>query len=85
MKLCASQWILKRGVTGVGIGLYQGSVLFSIVLETLSCEFGTEVPWELLYTDYLAVDADSLKVHSQVERLERMYEEQMFHTYHAEY
>ena len=26
MKLCAIQWTVKPGVTGVGIGLYQGSV-----------------------------------------------------------
>ena len=49
---------------GVEVGVHQGSVLspllFIIVLEALSREFRTGVPWELLYADDLAVAADSL-------------------------
>ena len=50
---------------GVGVGVHQGSVLspllFILVLEALSREFRTGVPWELLYADDLAVIADSLE------------------------
>ena len=50
---------------GVGVGVHQGSVLspllFILVLEALSCEFRTGVPWELLYADDLAVIADTLE------------------------
>ena len=49
---------------GVGVGVHQGSVLspllFILVLEALSCEFRTGVPWELLYADDLAIIADTL-------------------------
>ena len=49
---------------GVEVGVHQGSVLspllFIMVLEALSREFRTGVPWELLYADDLAVAADSL-------------------------
>ena len=49
----------------VRVGVHQGSVLslllFSIVLETLSTEFRTGVPWELLYADDLALIAESEK------------------------
>jgi len=42
---------------GVGVCVHQGSVLspllFILVLEVLSCEFRTGVPWELLYDDDL--------------------------------
>ena len=38
---------------GVGVGVHQGSVLspllFILVLEALSREFRSSVPWELLY------------------------------------
>ena len=50
---------------GVGVGVHQGSVLspllFILVLEALSREFCTGVPWELLYADDLAVIADTLE------------------------
>ena len=52
---------------GVGVGVHQGSVLspllFILVVEALSRQFGTGVPWELLYADHLAVIimADSLE------------------------
>ena len=49
----------------VGVGVHQGSVLspllFILVLEALSSQFRTSVPWELLYADELAVMADSLE------------------------
>ena len=49
----------------MGVGVHQGSVLspllFIIVLEALSREFRTGVPWELLYADDLVVIADSLE------------------------
>ena len=48
----------------VKVGVYQGSVLspllFILVLEALSREFRTGVPWELLYADDLVIMADSL-------------------------
>ena len=48
---------------GVGVGVHQGSVLspllFILVLEALSQEFRTGVPWELLYADDLIIIADS--------------------------
>ena len=50
---------------GVGVGVHQGSVLspllFILVLEALSRQFRTGVPWELLYADDLAVMAESLE------------------------
>jgi hypothetical protein len=49
----------------VGVGVHQGSVLslllFILVLEALSREFRSGVPWELLYADDRAVMADSLE------------------------
>ena len=49
----------------VNVGVHQGSVLspllFIIVLEALSREFRTGVPWELLYADDLALIAESLE------------------------
>ena len=50
---------------GVGVRVHQGSVLsallFILVLEALSREFRTGVPWELLFDDDLAVIADTLE------------------------
>ena len=47
------------------MGVHQRSILspllFILVLEALSREFRTGVPWELLYADDLAVIADSLE------------------------
>ena len=47
---------------GVGVGVHQGSVLspllFILVMEALSCEFRTGIPWELLYADDLVLIVD---------------------------
>ena len=47
----------------MGVGVMQGSVLspllFNLVLEALSLEFGTGVPWELIYTDDLVLITDT--------------------------
>ena len=49
----------------VNVGVHQGLVLspllFIIILEALSREFHTGVPWELLYADDLALIAESLE------------------------
>ena len=49
----------------VKIGVHQGSVLspllFIIVLEALSQEFRSGVPWEDLYADDLVIIAELLK------------------------
>ena len=54
------------------VGVHQGSVLspllFIIVLEALSREFSTGLPWELLYVDDLVLIAES------IEDLERKFE-----------
>ena len=50
---------------GVEVCVHQGSVLgpllFILVLEALSRQFLTGVPWELLYVHDLVVMADSLE------------------------
>ena len=45
----------------VTVGVHQGSLLFIIVMETLSREFRTACPWELLYADDLVIISDSIK------------------------
>ena len=49
----------------VQVGVHQGSVLspllFIIVLEALSREFRTGLPWEMLYADDLVIMADSIE------------------------
>ena len=49
----------------VKVGVHQGSVmsplLFIIVLEALSREFRTGLPWDLLYADNLVLMADSIE------------------------
>ena len=49
----------------VKVGVHQGSVLspllFIIVLEALSREFRSGVPWEDLYADDLVINAESLE------------------------
>jgi hypothetical protein len=63
---------------GVRVGVHQGSVLspllFIIVLEALSREFGRSVPWEDLYADDLAIVADTLE--KLVERV-KIWKEEM--------
>ena len=55
--------VLVRGT--VKVGVHQGSVLspllFIIVLEALSREFCSRVPWEDLYADDLVIIAESLE------------------------
>ena len=50
---------------GVKVGVHQGSVLspllFIIVMEALSREFRTSLPWELLYADDLVLMSDSIE------------------------
>ena len=49
----------------INVGVHQGSVLspllFGIVMEATSMKYGIGCPWELLYTDDLAIAADFLK------------------------
>ena len=49
----------------VKAGVHQGPVLspllFIIVLEALSREFGAGIPWEDLYADDLVIIADSME------------------------
>ena len=48
----------------VKVSVHQGSILkpllFNIVLEALSCQFGSGVPLENLYADDLVIIAESL-------------------------
>ena len=57
------RWVSEE--FGVGVGVHQGSVLspllFIIVLESLSREFRTGCPWELLYADDLMINAESME------------------------
>ena len=53
-------------VFNVNVGVHQGSVLspllFILVMEALSREFRTGVPWELLYADDLVIVAETLEL-----------------------
>ena len=58
--------VLVRGtVKNLKVGVHQGSVLspllFIIVLEALSREFRSGVPWEDLYADDLVIISESLE------------------------
>ena len=66
MQMRRAVYVLVRGtVTEVKVGVHQGSVLspllFIIVLEALSREFRSGVPWEDLYADDLVIIAESLE------------------------
>ena len=67
-KLCKSAVSINNTIGEdfeVKVGVHQGSVLspllFIIVMEALSREFRTSLPWELLYADDLALLAESLQ------------------------
>ena len=51
-------------VFNIQVGVHQGSavspLIFIIILETLSREFRTGYPWELLYADDLEIIADTM-------------------------
>ena len=57
--------LVKGTVKSLKVSVHQGSLLslllFIIVLEALSCEFRSGVPWEDLYADDLVIIAESLK------------------------
>ena len=65
----AKSTVIINGAIGdpfpVKVGVHQGHVLspllFIIVLEALSREFRTGLPWELLYADNLRLMADSIE------------------------
>ena len=46
---------------GVHLGSVHSPLRFIIVLEALSCEFHSWVPWEDLYADDLVIIAESLE------------------------
>ena len=55
-----------------GIGLHQGSALspflFIMLVDTISQDVRTELPWELLYADDLAIsDITSADTHNRLE------------------
>ena len=60
--VCVDEWYSEE--FEVKVGVHQGSVLspllFIIVLEALSCEFCSGVPWDDLYADDLVIIAESL-------------------------
>ena len=64
LELCL-RWLGYSEEFEVTVGVHQSSVLslllFIIVLEALSHEFHSGVPWEDLYADDLVIIAESLK------------------------
>jgi len=74
---------------GVGVGVHQGFVLspllFILILEALSSEFCTGVPWEFLYADDLAVIADTLEECVEAQGMEGGHGEQRAESQHEEY
>jgi len=48
-------------------GLALSPLLFVIVMEALSREFGVALPWELLYTDDLVVIAETEDIYRVVQ------------------
>ena len=62
------------------VRVHEGSVLspllFIIVLEALSCEFPTGVPWEDLYADDLVIIADSRGTCQEALDMERSHGEE---------
>ena len=50
-----------NGTIGDPFPVVLSPLLFIIVLEALSSEFRTGLPWELLYADNLVLMADSIK------------------------
>ena len=55
---CSEAFVVK---VGVHQGLVLSPLLFIIVLEALSHEFNSGVPWEDLYADDLVIIAESLE------------------------
>ena len=70
----------KRGMSEhfeVGIGLHQGSALspflFIMLVDTISQDVRTELPWELLYADDLAIiDITSTDTQSRLETWQKV-------------
>ena len=69
MYLHCKSAVSVNGIIGeafsVTVGVHQGSdlspLLFIIVMEALSRELRTSLPWELLYSDDLVLIADSIQ------------------------
>ena len=70
----------KRGMSEhveVGIGLHQGSALspflFIMLIDTISQDVRTELPWELLYADDLAIiDITSTDTQNRLESWQKI-------------
>ena len=71
---------VKRGTSEhfeVGIGLHQGSALipflFIMLVDTISQDGRSELPWELLYADDLAIiDITSTDTNNRLESWQKM-------------
>ena len=76
IEVCLEEWIIRvvkamygnakstvniNGTIGDPFPVVLSPLLFIIVLEALSREFRTGLPWELLYADNLVLMADSIK------------------------